>query len=377
MRKYIVFLFSFLYLFCFALEVRMPVFDRSNSVCNIYSYDHGDKKEITIVFWDEDHPNPFVDLVYDIYRFFKWGRFYDVETFFVLKDHVLFEDDYCDSHSYYQFEGLHNSAEIPIDDFERTDNGLTIYVSTWNHMFSNRALANTEYMSFTVKGFSGTRKDAEKIYSWRENIRLRMTLILSFLMIFMAAFTICLKNRQRNITTIKVLTTLCAVFIALMNVDGSEWFIVFGLIFGAIGDAFLEKPEKFIYGMGSFLIGHLFYSVGFGLRFAVPPLWLFVIIFLVLLTLYFTMLYKHLSHMRFPIFVYLVAIGAMFSFSFSPLYKSLYYLRFLLPLAGGLFVFSDFLIAVDKFVKRVPARHLLILGTYFMSQLIISLSTIF
>ncbi len=357
--------------------MKVPVFDKSNSVCKIYSYDHGDKKEITIVFWDEDHPNPFVDLVYDIYRFFKWGRFYDVETFFVLKDYVLFEDDYCDSHSYYQLEGLHNSAKIPIDDFERTDNGLTIYVSTWNHMFSNRALANTEYMSFTVKGFSGTRKDVEKIYSWRENIRLKMSVILSFVMIFLAALTISLKNKQRDITVIKALTTFCAVLIAFLNSNGVEWFIAFGLVFGASGDIFLEKPEKFIYGMGSFLIGHLFYSVGFGLKFTVFPFWNLVIVFLVLLTLYFTVLHRHLGAMKFPIFVYLIAIGVMFGFSFSPLYKNLYYLRFLLPLAGGLFVFSDFLIAVDRFVKRVPARHLLILGTYFTSQLIISLSTIF
>lgn len=194
---------------------------------------------------------------------------------------------------------------------------------------------------------------------------------------FLAVLTICQKSKERKITAVKVLTTSCAALIALINVNGIEWFIVFGLIFGAIGDAFLEKPDRFIYGMGSFLVGHLFYSVGFGLKFTVPPLWIFMIVFLVLLTLYFVVLYKHLEGMKLPIFIYLVAIGIMFGFSFSPFYRNLYYLRFLLPLAGGLFVFSDFLIAVDKFVRKVPARHLLILGTYFMSQLIISLSTIF
>lgn len=375
--RYTVLFLSLLCLFCFAIEIRIPTFDKSNSIHSIYYYDHGDRREVTVVFWDEDHPNPFVDFVYDIYRFFKWGRLYDIETFFVLKDRVLFEDDYCDSYSYYQLEDLHSRAEIPIDDFEKIDNNVIVYISTWNHMFSNKPLPNTEYISAGQSHFRGTRKDVEKIYSWRENVRLKISLVLSLIMIFLAILTICLKNKQMKITIVKVLTTLCAVLIAFVNANGAEWLIIFGLIFGVIGDAFLERPEKFIHGMVSFLIGHLFYSIGFGLKFTIPPFWVFITVFVVLINLYFWVLYKHLVGIKLPIFIYLVVIGVMFSFSFSPFYQNLYYLRFLLPLAGGLFVFSDFLIAVDKFVKKVPARHVLILGAYFTSQLIISLSTIF
>ncbi len=377
MRRYAVLFISFLYFFAFAVEIRMPAFDKNNSVHSIYSYDHGDRKEITVVFWDEDHPNPFTDFVYDIYRFFRWGRFYDIETFFVLKDRVLFEDDFCDSQSYYQLKNLHNKAEISIDEFEKVDDAVVVYVSTWNHMFSNKSMANTQYISFRQGDLVGTRQDVEKIYSWKENVRLKLTLILCTAMIFLAAFTIYFKSRHKKVTMIKVFTTLCAAAIAAVNFNGVEWLIVSGLIFSAIGDAFLERPEKFIHGMLAFLSAHLLYSVGLGLKFAVPPVWIFVTVFLVLLALYFTVLYKHLAGMRFPIFIYLIAIGTMFAFSFSPIYSGIYYLRALLPVAGGLFVASDFLIAVDKFVRKVPFRNLLILATYFASQLIISLSTIF
>lgn len=377
MRRYTILFFSFFCLLCFAFEIRMPVFDKDNSIHSVYSYDHGDKREITIVFWDEDHPNPFIDLVYDIYRFFKWGRFYDIETFFVLKERILFKDDFCDSQSYNQLENLHNSAEVPIDDFERTDKNVVIYVSTWNHMFSNKPLAGTNYISFEKEVLEGTRRDVEKIYSWKENVHLKSSLFLSLSMIFLGILTIYLKNKRKEVTVIKIFTTLCAVAIASMNADNVEWLIVFGLIFGTIGDAFMEKPERFIYGMASFLIGHLFYSIGFGIKFTVPPSWIFIVTFAILTILYFGILYRYLAGNRLSVFVYLVAIGTMLGFSFSPFYNGIYYLRFLLPIAGGLFVFSDFLIAVDKFVKRVPARHVIILGTYFVSQLIISLSTIF
>jgi len=96
-----------------------------------------------------------------------------------------------------------------------------------------------------------------------------------------------------------------------------------------------------------------------------------------LLILYFGILFKNTGDLKISILVYVIAIGTMFSFSFSPVFKEIYYLRLLLPLAGGLFVFSDFLLAIQKFVKNFRYSEIVILGSYFASQLIIALSTIF
>ena len=165
--------------------------------------------------------------------------------------------------------------------------------------------------------------------------------------------------------------------IALFNTTGFEFLIVGGLFFGMLGYIFLEFKEKFLYGMLSFLIGHIFYSIGFSLKFDMPNIFIFLLVYTVLLILYFGILFKNTGDLKIPILVYVIAIGTMFSFSFSPVFKEIYYLRLLLPLAGGLFVFSDFLLAIQKFVKNFRYSEIVILGSYFASQLIIALSTIF
>lgn len=195
MRKYffifLIFL-TFSYSFPMQIELKMPVFDKANGILKIYTYEHETKNEITVVFLDEDHPNPFVDFIYDVYRFFKWGRFYDIETFYVSDNTVIFEDDFCDSKSYFQVKNLHNQKEIPFDDFEKEDDRIVIYVSTWNHMFSNKPLPNTEYITYKPENLNGTRNDVESIYSWKKNIRLKFTFYLFLVVIILGSLTIFL-----------------------------------------------------------------------------------------------------------------------------------------------------------------------------------------
>ncbi|HBT39489.1 MAG: YhhN family protein [Thermotoga sp. 50_1627] len=84
-----------------ALVLRLPEFDRKNGIKEVFIHDHGDRIEYTIVFWDEDHPRALTDLLYDLYRFYRWGRFYDIETFFVYPDRIYFPDDFCESESFF------------------------------------------------------------------------------------------------------------------------------------------------------------------------------------------------------------------------------------------------------------------------------------
>jgi len=376
-KKTFIFVILIFVVLGFGVRIKIPAFDKENSVRAIYSYEHADKIEITVVFWDEDHPKPFTDFVYDLYRFFKWGRFYDIETFFIFGDHVEFKDDFCDSRSYFQTENLHNKAQIPIESFEREDGQIVIYVSTWNHMFSNKPLQNTEYTSFDLGNLKGTRQDAEKIYSWRSGLRLKATFFLSLIMAVLVVLTIVFKKKNKDAVILKALTTSCAIVIAFLNASGIEWLVFFGLVFGLLGDIFLEKPEGFLRGMIAFLLGHLFYSLAFVSEFSFPAFHFVLIVFGSLLFLYFVVLHKHLGEMRSPIFVYVLVIGWMFCTTFSVLNRQIYFLRVLLPLAGGLFVFSDFCIAVDRYVRKIPARDVIVLTSYFVSQWIISLSTVF
>ncbi|MDK2886607.1 MAG: hypothetical protein PWP54_1165 [Thermosipho sp. (in: thermotogales)] len=362
-------------LFAIQFEIKLPNYDKENGVYKIYSFEHLDKEEITVVFWDEDHPNPFIDLVYDIYRFFKWGRFYDIETFFISKNSVIFEDDFSDSFSYFQTENLHNFKEIPFDEFEKDGNKIIIYVSTWNHMFSNKPLPDTEYITYFPGNLVGTRSEVEKIYSWKQNTKLKITFYLSLIVLMLGVVTIFFKVRRNKAVFFKVLTTFTCLIIAFLNSSGIEFLIVAGLFFGLLGDLFLEYENKFLFGMIAFLVGHIFYSFGFGMKFGIPNFNVFIITLLVLLILYFGVLFKKVKGFKLPIFIYVIVIGIMFSFTFAA--GDIYYIRFLLPLAGGLFVFSDFLLAFQKFVRKIRYSEIIILGTYFLAQLLIALSTIF
>lgn len=368
--------FSFL-TFSFQFVIKVPEFDKENSVFNIYTFEKEGNKEITIIFWDEDHPNFFVDFVYDIYRFLKWGRMYDIETFFISDNSVIFEDDFSNSSSYFQTKNLNNYKEIPFEDFQKDGDNIVIYVSTWNHMFSNMPLKNVKYISYYPNNLNGTREKVEKIYSWKKNKNLKFSFYLSLLVVLFAFLTIFFKLKNKNTVILKALTTFLCVLIASMNSSGIEFLIVSGLFFGMLGDIFLEFKDKFIFGMLSFLIGHIFYSIGFALKFGIPSLLVFFAVYSFLIILYFGILFKNTGNLKIPILIYVLAIGTMFSFSFSPVFKEVYYLRFLLPLAGGLFVISDFLIAIRMFVKDFKYSEIIILGTYFTSQLIIALSTIF
>ncbi len=103
--------------------------------------------EYTLIFKDEDHPSAFLDMLYDIYRSFKYKRIADTETFFIqfqkndsgIWQPVLinFANVYSDHQTFYKSDVKHFSLEVPASPFTYTDNRIVIYVNTWNHMFAH------------------------------------------------------------------------------------------------------------------------------------------------------------------------------------------------------------------------------------------------
>ncbi len=149
----------------FGIVLMFPSVDIENPPIAVFEDFDGESTEVTVVFSDEDHPNPLIDIVYDIYRLFRYGRVVDIETFVIKKDTVLFPDDFASVSSFHQTENLHTRAEIPIDEFELFDGELVVYVNTWNHMFSNKPLRGLTYIPVILKPERGGREDAERIYS--------------------------------------------------------------------------------------------------------------------------------------------------------------------------------------------------------------------
>ena len=152
-------------IFGVGIILMFPKVDLENAPIDFFAFDYGKFVEVTIVFKDEDHPDPLIDPLYDTYRFLKWGRVEDIETFYVYEDKVVFPDDYASVTSFYQTKDLHTYMEVPIDEFEKRDGSILVYVNTWNHMFSNKPLPDLEYVPFHFKPRIGTREDAERMYS--------------------------------------------------------------------------------------------------------------------------------------------------------------------------------------------------------------------
>ena len=130
--------------------------------------------EVSVVFKDEDHPNPIYDFFYDIYRFFKYGRIKDIETFYIVFEDesmrkpmkIEFPNVYGDELPYDAVENLHGDADVPYENFEFDGKRPIIFVNTWNHMFSEREPIGQSVLIYDYPSYRGTREKAEKYFSF-------------------------------------------------------------------------------------------------------------------------------------------------------------------------------------------------------------------
>jgi len=217
----------------------------------------------------------------------------------------------------------------------------------------------------------------------------------AFLIVF---FLLCLTNlyaewgqSSRLIYFSKplLITSLAAYFFWSTSRHPSKFrrFIFLGLLFSVGGDTFLmfvenepKQPSFFVYGLGSFLLTHLCYLYAFlkwpikqkGFFYKKPWLILFFLIFLVGNAAF---LWPDLSaDLRIPVVLYSIAILAM-TVACIHLYGRIPKASFQLLLAGVLlFVFSDNIIALNKFKNHqivIPYVRLVIMLSYLAGQFLI------
>ncbi|AFK71424.1 hypothetical protein A210_08735 [Pseudomonas putida SJTE-1] len=137
--------------------------------------------------------------------------------------------------------------------------------------------------------------------------------------------------------------------------------ISIGLAFSVLGDILLAIPgDLFVFGLAAFLCAHLAYLRGYcgiTLRPALPALIFSAITGIALLGV----LASHgLGPLLIPVALYALAISAM-------LWRALA-CGGLAALGAGLFVFSDSLIGIDRFVSPFAAAPYLIILAYWLGQ---------
>lgn len=152
-----------------------PIFDQKNGIIEVfYKKLDSSKISITVVFKDEDHPCFLVDILYDVYRYFKYGRVADIETFNLYLDSsghiktVEFPGVFSASHKFKDTKDLHGSAQFAANKLSFIDERPVIYVNTWNHMFGIEPSFDKtkEKLLFDYPVAQGSRLDAERKYSW-------------------------------------------------------------------------------------------------------------------------------------------------------------------------------------------------------------------
>lgn len=163
--------------------------------------------------------------------------------------------------------------------------------------------------------------------------------------------------------------------------DAKLPFFIAGLFFALFGDIFLmiQEMDLFIPGLASFLVMQVCYAYAFYLdnpqklisKYAylrLAPFILFAIIF------YF-ILQPHLSGIVIKVAVAIYALSIAIMAWLSLLRKNkISTPSFFLVFTGAiLFMISDSIIAVDKFITSVPLNTIWVMGTYCLAQYLITL----
>ncbi|HEV7844550.1 MAG TPA: lysoplasmalogenase [Pyrinomonadaceae bacterium] len=185
------------------------------------------------------------------------------------------------------------------------------------------------------------------------------------------------RGPQRNVYIFKPLTVLLIIAIALQSTFSLyKHLIVAGLLFSLAGDIFLMLPrDRFIAGLVSFLIAHLFYIAAFSVDGAlVRPSLLATIALLVYGGLMLRLLLPTLGKMKLPVAVYMLVILLMV-WQATNRWINIWTTASLLAFAGAcLFAASDSVLALNRFRRSFKSAQFLILMTYFVAQWLIALS---
>jgi len=158
----------------------------------------------------------------------------------------------------------------------------------------------------------------------------------------------------------------------------SVWIFV-GLLFCLGGDVFLALPQDrmFLFGLVSFLLGHVCYVAGF--------IWAADLNFMTLIGLVPTLvigifiynwLKPHLGNMKKPVIAYILVISVMIIGAGSVLgsLQLPFWNRWFVFIGAASFYLSDIFVAKDRFLKSDFRNRLWGLPLYYLGQFLIAFS---
>ncbi|MFT4635197.1 MAG: putative membrane protein YhhN [Arenicella sp.] len=152
--------------------------------------------------------------------------------------------------------------------------------------------------------------------------------------------------------------------------------VLAGLIACLLGDVFLLNDNYFIFGLGAFLIAHLLFCYSFitlgGFKFYLIPL----LILVAISTSFYLYLLPTLGSFATPVAIYNSVIVLMVWQGVSLVIKHKNSVTRCVAVAVVLFMISDAVIALDKFVVGFSWSSAIILPLYWLSISMLSYSAI-
>ncbi len=156
--------------------------------------------------------------------------------------------------------------------------------------------------------------------------------------------------------------------------------ILAALIFSWIGDILLLWEQLFIFGLGSFLMAHICYIIGFKLAQDVPyrlgqmnfvKAFFFNLPIYIAASLTFYLINPSLGSLKIPVILYILVIVGMVATARDRFKKSSPASFWQVFIGAVFFFISDGIIAISRFYQNFPESGVLIMGTYATAQLLI------
>jgi uncharacterized membrane protein YhhN len=189
-------------------------------------------------------------------------------------------------------------------------------------------------------------------------------------------------RQQKFILPVKsILSTLFVLTVLVQHhpIPRYYHFLLAGLILCLAGDVFLALPQKkmFLYGLFSFLSGHIIYIFAFlSLAKAGPDLWIVLLTIMLMSGAVYCWLIPYLGSMKIPVLLYILVISMMLVIAWSvtgnlgllPLGRTM--------IVAGAFIFylSDMFVARDRFYKKEFLNRLIGLPLYYTGQFLLAFS---
>ncbi len=186
-------------------------------------------------------------------------------------------------------------------------------------------------------------------------------------------------DQHWQVYVFKPLATLLVLALALSFTAAPpayRWAVVGGLLFSTAGDIFLMLPrDRFIAGLVSFLVAHLFYIFAFSLDVpfgAGSQLWS---PFFAAGGVVVALVWRGLApRLRGAVIAYVVIIAVMAGQAAGRWHTLGGEAAFSAASGAALFVVSDSALAINRFRAQFRAERALTLGTYWAAQTLIALS---